>query len=118
MYKSGACNIIGEPGKQFPNVCLTKCISLTNIVLPDSITVIGQHAFENCTKLESVKIPDKVTTMEWGIFWECSGLTECNTSGRIGRVLETVSFRNCVNLTEVVLPENLESMGTNVFYWM
>ena len=37
------------------------CESLTSVVIPDSVTEIGEEAFEGCTSLTSVVIPDSVT---------------------------------------------------------
>ena len=40
-----------------------KCISLQSIVIPDSVTTIGEDAFSFCYSLQSIVIPDSVTTI-------------------------------------------------------
>lgn len=43
-------------------------------VLPDSITAVGDGAFEKCSSLEYVEIPDSVTTVGAYAFNECTSL--------------------------------------------
>ena len=49
--------------------------SLTEFVIPDSVTSIGNSAFSGCSGLTSITIPDSVTSIEDSAFWGCSGLT-------------------------------------------
>ena len=43
------------------NLCANT--GITEIVIPDSVTEIGSHAFENCTELKKITILDNVTDM-------------------------------------------------------
>ncbi len=47
---------------------------LTSIVIPDSVTSIGNSAFSGCSGLTSVTIPDSVTSIGQGAFSGCSSL--------------------------------------------
>ena len=57
--------------------------SLTSVVIPDSVTSIGESAFEDCTGLTSVTIGNSVTSIGWGAFSECAGLTSVYYTGDI-----------------------------------
>ena len=46
-----------------------------DVVIPDSVTIIGRNAFERCRSLTSVTIPNSVTSIGSGAFYGCSGLT-------------------------------------------
>ncbi len=53
----------------------SECCSLSSVVIPDSVTAIGQEAFSYCKSLSSVVIPDSVTTIGDGAFAGCSSLS-------------------------------------------
>ena len=66
---------------------------VTDLVIPESVTSIGNYAFDNCTNLTNVNIPNGVT--------------------RIGKS----AFRKCSNLTYVSIPPSIDTIGENAFLW-
>lgn len=40
-----------------------QCMDLTNVMIPNSVMSIGDHAFADCM-LKSITIPDSVTSIE------------------------------------------------------
>ncbi len=50
-------------------------ITITSIIIPDSVTSIGQSAFDDCSNLTSVIISDSVISMGWSVFYGCDNLT-------------------------------------------
>ena len=48
---------------------------VTEAVIPDSVTSIGDWAFYGCSSLSSITIPDSVTEIGFGAFYGCNSLS-------------------------------------------
>ena len=46
----------------------------SEVVIPDCVTSIGDHAFFECDSLTSIEISSSVTSISYSAFWECSSL--------------------------------------------
>ena len=44
---------------------------ITNLIIPNSVTSIGNYAFDGCSGLTSVTIPNSVTSIGNGAFYDC-----------------------------------------------
>jgi len=51
------------------------CLELTNVTIPDSVTSVGYEAFASCPSLTSVTIPANLTNIGAGVFSACPNLT-------------------------------------------
>ena len=91
------------------------CTSLTSVVIPDSVTSIGEYAFFNCTTLVSVKIGDGVISIGYSAFSKCINLT----SVEIGNNVTTIgihAFSCCNSLTSVIIPDSVTTINERAFY--
>ena len=50
------------------------CIGLKTLTIPSSVTAIAEYAFLGCTGLTSIEIPISVTSIGGGVFSGCAGL--------------------------------------------
>ena len=53
---------------------------LRQLVIPDSVTTIHAHAFEDCISLESVQLPASLQTLEAYAFYGCSSVNAYSIS--------------------------------------
>jgi hypothetical protein len=71
--------------------------------IPNSVTSIGQSAFEFCTSLISVTIPNSVTSIGDNAFYYCTNLTGVYFQGNAPTVA-TFVFTGATNVTVYYLP--------------
>ncbi len=92
---------------------------ITNIDIPDSVTKIGISAFMGCKSLESIDIPESVTELtsegsSGSIFAGCTSLRSATIPGSI-EYLPSTTFYGCTALESVVLGEGIKNIGYNAF---
>jgi hypothetical protein len=78
-----------------------KNTEIKELVIPNSVTSIGNFAFYNCRGLTSVTIPSSVTSIGNYAFQSCSRLTEV-TIGNSVTSIGNYAFRDCGNLISII----------------
>ena len=76
------------------------CSNLTSIVIPNSVTSIGNYTFYFCTSLTSIDIPNSVTSIGNSAFQYCSGLTSCTIGSGVTSI-GNGAFGKCKSLTTI-----------------
>lgn len=77
-----------------------------NAVIPNSVTVIGDYAFDNCSWMTSIDIPNSVKVIGMSAFSRCNNLTEVTIPNSVN-IIGPEAFESCVNLTSVTIPDSV-----------
>jgi len=97
------------------NYAFYACPNLTSVTIPNSVTSIGLWAFAGCSGLTSVTIPSSLTSIGNSAFANCTGLTSITISDGATSIAPSM-FGGCTGLTTVTIPSSVTSISTNAFY--
>ncbi len=97
------------------NYTFYNCSSLTSIAIPTSVTSIGESALRGCSGLTSINIPNSVTSIGESAFYDCSGLTSITIPNSVNSISRYI-FSGCKGLTSVAIPNSVVSIGYGAFY--
>ena len=121
------------------------CDSLSEIVIPSSVTSIGDYAFSGCSSLKYISIPKSVIGLNGNPFVKWKGNLECLSPNFVyeddilfnkdkSRIISfrnqniesyvipssvtsigDWAFSNCDSLSEIVIPSSVTSIGDGAF---
>lgn len=89
------------------------CIGLKEIILPQSLTEIGEYAF-NKTALASITLPQSIDKVGNGWFLGCKYLETVNFDGKIKEIGES-AFSGCISLKSFEIPSSVVNIGNSAF---
>ena len=91
------------------------CKALKTIRFSNALNTISDSAFEGCESLESISIPNSVTTIGKNVFAGCTKLREVVLSNNI-KIIKDSSFSNCLQLNKIELPCKLLEIENSAFF--
>ena len=90
------------------------CSALTTLSLGEKIKTIGNCAFENCTSLTGVTIPQSVTSIGYYAFEGCTNLNPLTIKGPITS-MGNYAFAGSTYLTSLTLYDDIQTIGNFAF---
>ena len=84
---------------------------LKNIVIPNSVTIIGTHAFYLCESIESIVIPNGVTEIETHAFSCCDSLVSITIQKNIQTIHPRV-FAECTKISDIYFEGTIEEWNS------
>ena len=106
--------ILGDSVTTIGNSAFDGCSSLTSVTIPNSVTEIGYYAFKDCRSLTSITIPNSVTEIGWNAFNGCSSLTSVTIPNSV-TTIGGGAFEKCISLTSVTIPNSVTTIGSEAF---
>jgi hypothetical protein len=92
-----------------------RCTGLSSVTIPDSVTSIGNYAFYDCSGLSSVTIGESVTSIGYAAFYDCRGLSSVTIPGSVTSIGD-YAFQRCTGLSIVTIPDSVTRIGNYAFY--
>ncbi len=96
------------------NYAFWGCKSFQSIVIPNSLTNIGDGAFCSCYSLHSIFIPNSVTNIGAVAFAICESLQSLVIPTSVTSIGDS-AFDLCESLQSIVIPTSVTSIGVNPF---
>ena len=108
-------NVVIGTGITSINNEFAHCTGLTNIIIPDSVTSVGDYAFSSCSSLTSITIPNKVASIGERTFDYCTSLTSITIPDSVTSIGD-YAFHGCSSLKSITIPDSVTSIGESTFY--
>ena len=88
--------------------------AIASVAIPDSVSAIGNYAFEGCANLGAITIPGSVAKIGSHAFDGCRSLASVDFGNGVADIGDYV-FSGCFALTSLAIPESLSTLGGQAF---
>ena len=106
--------VIPESVTQIGESAFSDCSGLASITIPRGVTHIGDSAFEDCSDLTCITIPEGVTHIGAHAFEGCSGLKSITIPEGVTDI-GICAFCGCSDLSRITIPKSVMHIGSGAF---
>ena len=96
------------------NGAFNDCSSLSDITFSENLSSINFMAFEGCTSLTKVTLPEKLSLIGEAAFRYCSGLSDILIPNSV-KTIDRWAFDGCKSLVNVTIPDGVTSIKDGAF---
>ena len=89
------------------------CSGLVSVTIPTSVTRIGNLAFRNCSSLKEISIPDSVKSIGRQAFIGCNGIKHFSIPKSVSEW--DGAFADCTWITDIQLENGIKNIGIGTF---
>ena len=90
------------------------CIVLGKIIIPDSVTKIGNSAFKNFCSSSPIIIPESIKKIGDNAFESCLSLEQITITGNVTKI-GNYAFLYCSNLKHIIISNGVKKIGDYAF---
>ena len=90
------------------------CINLQNLILPNSILTISEHAFDSMTSLKNVVLGNLIVSIGDGSFYDCKSIDGLLIPFSVNSIGNS-AFYGCSSLNYLTIPNSITFIGNNSF---
>lgn len=87
---------------------------LRNVRIPNSVERIGDDAFSSCKRLTAIALPDSVTSIGARAFIYCGSLSSATLSNSLS-IIGRAAFAHCTSLHEISVPSSVTKIVGGAF---
>ncbi len=105
----------GKPVTAIGEGAFRNDLEIGQLIIPDSITMIGAGAFDGCVNLMSATIGSGVTSIPKEAFRKCTFLKTVEFSDTLVSIGES-AFSYCERLLKIEMPNTVKTVSPKAFY--
>lgn len=112
---------IPDKTRYIAKIAFRNNLNITELILPDSLTFIGEQAFSGCKALSSIDFGKGLSQIGDSarnkfVFSDCHELKKLHIPSNI-KSIGSSAFSNCSSLQEVIFDEGVEIIDESAFSW-
>lgn len=88
--------------------------AIESVELPETITSIGEAAFDGCSRLKGIEIPGSVESIGAYAFYDCDAITGVILPSGLEKI-GGAAFRACDGLESIKVPDSLITLEDSAF---
>lgn len=86
----------------------------SHVLVPDTVTAIGDGAFKNQKKIITITLPESITSIGHYAFTDCRSLTSIEIPDKVTSIGD-YAFMGCKRLPVIDIPESVRRIGRGAF---
>ena len=114
MYNTVPVIVLPDSVTSLGDAAFQHCTALERVTLSAGLTSISPRAFFGCQALETVEIPDGVTEIGEEAFNYCPSLKSIEIPNGVIHIADR-AFLRCTSLESIIIPNSVTTIGIDAF---